>query len=403
MPAAPRRTTAALVLRRLSSLLARGGDTGEACDGSNLQCQADAICAPGDGGVEVCKQTPLIGGPARPRGQARSAKLMTNTWHRDDTRRRAPALRGREQMSCPRGARRRSLCAVFAGFLLLPLSGCKSKPEEPPSYLYAVTFVDANDAPTLRSSDYVLRLNGTKLAWEGMTETKSSDLIRVPRGTLLVDPATKLDMVFETSCGELALPARSIYDARTEKTDRGESVRYNLPIRWKVTAPGAAPLPRGYFYADNFDNPKPVVVAVGTWKRTVAANAGDAFTVPLGACADARSISVDGKVVGQVATEQVDLTKAAQARNFVDAVGGRCYVLDTQGYGAAGVGHERQELAQARVLAIPMAVKTFANNPDKVSVRVRVNAQGEAIDSAQAIEMALLRRDCKPTNKGRIR
>lgn len=188
-----------------------------------------------------------------------------------------------------------------------------SRPPEPATYTYSLAMGPRFNAnPSIQ-----IRINGK--------DAGTNSALTVPREVKLGDPATRLEAVFETTCGTetfaLGPGALPPDEAAVRTKDPTGS------ISWGVAAPETMP-DKVPVYLDNRWTGKAAKIEIGNRSYEVGAQASVNSDVQLGTCPTARTVKIDGAVVGEV---------PELGRNWavlISTTKDHCFVEGTEQYGA---------------------------------------------------------------------
>lgn len=201
--------------------------------------------------------------------------------------------------------------------LFVLVAACSESPvppseiSEPETYRYSLAMGPRFNAnPSIQ-----IQINGK--------DAGTNSVLHVPRGVKLGDPATRLEAVFETTCGREAflLTASALNpDEAAERTKNPTST-----LHWGVKAPDSMPAP-AVVYLDNKWG-KPTTIEIGKDSFAVGDMASKTVKVTLGTCASGRTVKIDGKVVGEVPVLE------ERWAGLVSTTRDMCYVQGVQVYG----------------------------------------------------------------------
>jgi hypothetical protein len=199
---------------------------------------------------------------------------------------------------------------------LLVLAACgnkKSGPPEPATYRYSLAMGPRFNAnPSIK-----IRINGK--------DAGTNSELAVPREVKLGDPAIKLEAVFETTCGTEAFalgPGALPPDEAAERKKDPTGI-----ISWGASAPESMP-DKVELYIDNQWTGKTAKIEIGNRSYEVGAQTSKKSDVVLGTCATARTVKVDGAVVGEL--PELGRKWAVLISTTKDM----CYVEGSEQYGA---------------------------------------------------------------------
>jgi hypothetical protein len=172
---------------------------------------------------------------------------------------------------------------ISSAALVALLCACSNKPNGPATYEYSV-----HSGHVPNSGDFQVFING-KPAGTSRSAT-------VPRGTLLSDPATNVEVVVPTTCGDERIAVKSLDGDRSEETKRRSA---GGTVSWEIYIPET--IREMPLYLDNSENAKAATIKIGTRiERLAAKEARGNQMIILGTCATARDLVVDDKAQGQV-------------------------------------------------------------------------------------------------------
>lgn len=241
------------------------------------------------------------------------------------------------------------VCVALVGLV----GGCSSEPakekDAPPqaTYRYEVVVRSLENKPEFFSDSAQLLLDGKPIGPRPISGLDSK-VFTVPASVMLTQGRAKLAMEVESTCGTIAMPLEVETENRTSEeeqrreTDRLVAQKSGWVIRLRVIHRGAWPAPLHRLYLDNLDSEKAATVKVGTLGFDVKAGVGPvqksgSFTirpgfadrrVPVGDCKEGRTVYVDGKAVGEMASVEL--------ATLVDINGGHCYVRSGKMYAREG-------------------------------------------------------------------
>lgn len=201
------------------------------------------------------------------------------------------------------------------------LAACSSsRPHEPATYTYSLAMGPRFNAnPSIQ-----IRINGKNAG--------TNSTLTVPREVKLGDPATKLEAVFETTCGTetfmLAPGALPPDEADERKKDPAGT------ISWGVVAPETMP-DKVQVYLDNQWTGRAAKIEIGTRAFDVGVQANKNSDVFIGTCPTARTVNIDGVSVGEVPE------LGPKWAILISTTKDHCFVEGTEQYGAGVYENEK--------------------------------------------------------------
>lgn len=172
-------------------------------------------------------------------------------------------------------------------WLLVLVAGCGNKSASkrgPETYQYSLAMGPRFNAnPNIK-----IRVNGKDAG------TNSSFV--VPREVELGDSATKLEAVFESTCGPETFALASVSSASDEARERERNPTGT--ISWRASAPDTM-LDDTDVYLDNKWG-KPATIEIGNKSFSVGDLGTQRVKVAFGTCATGRTVKIAGKAVGEV-------------------------------------------------------------------------------------------------------
>jgi hypothetical protein len=251
--------------------------------------------------------------------------------------------------------------------LVALVGGCSSGPakekDAPPqaTYRYEVVERSLENKPEFFPGNAQLLLDGKPIGPRPISGLDPK-VFTVPASVMLTKGRAKFAMEVESTCGPIAMPLEvetengTSEEEQRRETDRLVAQKSGWVIRLRVIHRGAWPAPLHRLYLDNVDAAKPATVKVGALGFDVKAGVGPVQKsgallirpgfadrrVPVGDCKDGRTVYVDGKAVGEMASVEL--------ATLVDINGGHCYVRSSKMYAREGA-----DPSKAPALSKPVA------------------------------------------------
>ena len=200
--------------------------------------------------------------------------------------------------------------------VLVAIASCSSKssgPPEPETYSYSLAMGPRFNAnPNIQIS-----INGKPAG--------TNNRVVVPKGVKLGDPATKLEAVFETTCGPTPFALAAFSLNPDETAERGKDP--TATISWSVSAPDSMPDATDVYLDNKWG--KPTTIEIGNRSFSVGNMTSKNVKVAFGTCATARTVKIDGKLVGEVpALEQRWAALISTTKDMCYAQGSEIYGAD---------------------------------------------------------------------------
>lgn len=196
-------------------------------------------------------------------------------------------------------------CALLS-FALFGLTACPSKTDSSPreAYDYELS-LDASVALPKDAPPPVLVVSGKEVGKLG-----SPLGLSLPADKLLTNAAVLLRV--ESTCGPVDMPAELSLTRDREERDRGAEGAIKSDVKL------AKPLELARVYLDNVQGKQKAELLFGKQTRALEPGQRHKGELVLGACSEAKKVSIGGKELGALSTAEGKAT-------LVDAAGSSCY------------------------------------------------------------------------------
>ncbi len=218
--------------------------------------------------------------------------------------------------------------AIILG-LAPALASCDQAPPPEQNEVMGTTVEIQLDAKLRHGKTYELVFRDKVVPWGG----DLSPLAKLELGAeeYLVDQISKLGMRIDTNCGPETIPVELSWQDKA--TERRRRVETGGKARAILSLAKPAPMPR-VVYLDNHGG-KEAAVTIGTTSEKVAAGKLARMEFRTGSCDKALTVTLEGKVVGELPKEPKKSRAGVQAPSVVDLNGRHCYQVRTHVYADA--------------------------------------------------------------------